>query len=199
MSIGGLVALAAAAGLLFMAYDTYGRGNLETVTSKVDGLAYEVQSLPDKQAAADLLANIVAQLTLLQRHLEKTAAGDPRTLRIAGKFSERRVVEEPANNPFTSYSINKGERIVLCLRSRDAKKELADLNTMMFVAIHELAHICTIEVGHPPAFWTNFKWLLTEAVNIGVFKDRDFKKQPQPYCGITITDSPLHAKVDVKE
>lgn len=192
MGPGAIAAALAGAGLLYLTYDTYYRGNLEWVVSRVDGARYEVLSLPDKQAAADLLAEIVAGLKTLLRHLEKTQPEDARTLRIVAKFDAAKVAEEPANNPYTSYSINKGERLVFCLRSRDDKKELADLNTMMFVAIHEFAHIGTEEVGHPPAFWANFRWLLAEAVNIGVFRDKDYKNAPQAYCGIQITDNPLH-------
>jgi hypothetical protein len=192
--LGPTLVVAAAGGLAFLAYDTYGRGNLEAVTSKVDGRHYDVQALPDKQAAADLLARIAANLATLVRHIEKTQADDPRTLRMVQKFDARRISEEPAGNKFTSYSVNKGERVVLCLRSRDDERALADLNTMTFVAIHELAHICTEELGHPPTFWANFKWLLVDAVNTGIYKDRDYKKKPQTYCGIEITDSPLHGK-----
>jgi hypothetical protein len=192
MDPGPIFALAAGAGLLYLTYDTYYRGGLEWVVSRVDGQKYQVLSLPDKQAAADLLAEIVAGLNVLLKHLEKTQPSDARTLRIVQKFDPTKVAEEPENNPYTSYSINKGERLVFCLRSRDAAKELSDLNTMMFVAIHEFAHIATEAIGHPPDFWVNFRWLLAEAVNIGVFRDKDYKKDPQPYCGIKITDNPLH-------
>jgi len=192
MELGPIVAGLAGAGLLYLTYDTYYRGNLEGVVSTVDGKKYQVMSLPDKQAAADLLAEIVAVLKVLLKHLEKTAADDPRTMRIVTKFDGDQVSEEPENNPYTSYSINKGERLVFCLRSRDEARELADINTMTFVAIHEFAHIATEEVGHPPVFWANFRWLLAEAVNIGVYRDKDYKKNPQPYCGIKITDNPLH-------
>lgn len=192
MGLGAVAVTAAAAGLAYLAYDTYGAGNLEAVVSKEDGRAYQVQSLPDKQAAADLLAQIGARCTTLLRHLERAQPHDDRTLRLVEKFDAARLSEEPANNPYTSYSVNKGERVVLCLRSRDASRALHDLNTLMFVAIHELAHIATKEIGHPPPFWQAFKWLLVEAVNIGIYQDRDYKAQPQPYCGISITDSPLH-------
>jgi len=191
MEVGGVVVVAATAALGYLAYDTYWNGGLEPVKSKIDGRTYQVRSLPDKQKAADLLASIAANLTTLMNHIEKTAGDDERTLRLVKRFHPERISESPESDKFTSYSINKGERVVFCLRQKGTN-ELVDLNTMMFVAIHEIGHIVTTAVGHPPAFWDNFRWLLDIAINIGIFTDRDYKKDPQEYCGIQITDSPLH-------
>ena len=192
MELGGVAVIFAGASLAYLAYDTYWTGGLEKVKSRVNGETYMVRSLPDKEDAADLLANIATQLTLLMRHLEKTAPDDGRAKRFLELFNPQRISEGPESNKYTSYSINKGEKIVFCLRHKP-KDDLVDLNTMMFVALHEIAHICTTEVGHPPSFWSNFQWLLKESVNIGVYKDQNFKEQPQAYCGIKITDSPLHS------
>lgn len=177
--------------LAYFVYETYWRGNLEYVISTVDNEKYLVQALPDKQKAADMLANIRKKLETLTRHLEKIAPQDERTKRLVMNFQPSKIQEGVESTKHTSYSINKGEKIVFCLRSRDDKKELADLNTMMFVALHELGHIATESVGHTDEFWTNFRWLLEEAINIGIYIEQDFKSKPQPYCGITITDSPL--------
>jgi predicted metal-dependent hydrolase len=178
--------------LLWFIYDTFGAGNYETVTSTVDDREYVVQSLPDKQAAANLLANIRARMETLSKHLQKMYADDPRTERIVMKFNPDKISEGSNHSEHTSFSINKGEKIVFCLRSKDDKNKLVDLNTMMFVALHELAHVCTESVGHEPEFWDNFRWLLHEAINIGVYKEQDFKSKPVPYCGINITESPLN-------
>ena len=98
-------------------------------------------------------------------------------------------IKEGIDDPnYTSYSINKGEQIVLCLRTNN---KLMDLNTMMFVVLHELAHICTESIGHTKEFWTNFKWILEESINIGIYQKQDFKLNNVEYCGMTITDSPL--------
>jgi len=66
-----------------------------------------------------------------------------------------------------------------------------DLNTMIFVVLHELSHICTLSIGHTTEFWDNFKWILEEAINIGIYKKQDFKLNNVDYCGMKITDSPL--------
>lgn len=177
--------------LSFIVYDTYWRGEVEYVVSNVDGNSYLVRSLPDKQQAADLLAFIRQQLETTVRHLEKHAPSDPRTQRLVQNFRGDALSEGTESKKYTSYSINKGEKIVFCLRSREEGEKLMDKNTMTFVALHELAHVGSEEIGHTPEFWENFRWILEEAVNIGVYRKQDFKAKPVKYCGVDITDSPL--------
>ena len=35
------------------------------------------------------------------------------------------------------------------------------------------------------------KFLLKKGIDIGVYKQHDYKNDPVPYCGTEITDSPL--------
>jgi hypothetical protein len=63
---------------------------------------------------------------------------------------------------------------------------------MMFVVLHEIAHIITKSVGHTEEFWNNFKWILEESVNIGIYESQDFNNKPVEYCGIEITDNPIN-------
>lgn len=174
----------------WMAYDTYYQGSFEWVASKVDNQFYKVMSLPDKHEAADLLAKIRENIVTLIEHLQKAYQSDERTERIVVQFNPANISEGSNRTQYTAYSINKGEKIVFCLRSKNENNKLVDINTMMFVALHELAHVATKSVGHEPEFWENFKWLLEEAVNIGVYKKHDYKKKPVKYCGINITESP---------
>ena len=67
---------------------------------------------------------------------------------------------------------------------------LIDLNTLTYVALHELAHVATLSVGHTPEFWKNFKFLLTQAKNINIYDPVNYKQNPQQYCGMKITDNP---------
>ena len=193
MSNMGLILILILAGIvLYLVWDTYYAGQVEYVTSTVDGREYLVQNLPDKQKAADLLANIRKNIELLVLHLEKIAPDDERTLQIKKKLDPDNISEGTDNAKYTSYSINKGEKIVFCLRSRNEDKTLVDLNTMMFVALHEIAHVGTKSLGHTDEFWDNFRWLLEESIQIGIYREQDFKTKPKEYCGITITDSPLN-------
>ena len=93
----------------------------------------------------------------------------------------------------TSYSVNKGESVHLCLRQRQgADENLVNENVMVFVSLHEMAHMITDSVGHEPEFWNNFGWLLKQAENLGVYQYQDFKAHPVRYCGTNITDQPRY-------
>jgi len=82
----------------------------------------------------------------------------------------------------------------MCLRQRNEKEELVDENVITFVAIHEMAHIGTPEVGHTPIFWNNFGWLLKEAEAMKIYEFTNFAAHPVEYCGIRITDQPTYNK-----
>jgi len=192
MDIAGILVIILIIGLAWLLWDTYANGEVEFVKSSMDGKEYLVRSLPDKKEAANLLAQIIDRFQKLLKHLELTQSTDERTVRVIKNLNVDAISEGSENSSYTSYSVNKGEKVVFCLRSRDKNNQLMDINTMMFVALHELAHISSKTVGHDTAFWTNFKWLLENAIQIGIYEKQDFKKKPVEYCGIQITDSPLY-------
>jgi hypothetical protein len=167
-------------------YDYYSK--MDNVISTFDNKTYEVQKKDDSEEAANLLAKIREKIMVLVGHLKMSYQSDPRIERINNNFKSDRIKEGIQKPGVTSYSINKGEQIVLCLRTNN---KLMDINTMMFVILHELAHIATVSIGHTDEFWDNFKWILEESINIGIYTKQDFKKEPVEYCGMDITSSPL--------
>jgi hypothetical protein len=174
-----------------------GGGNFPTtyVKSNVDGKQYKVRDMPDKQQAADLLANLRIRLTKLCDVLEQKYPDKPQVKQLCKNFRSdpSRFIESTPDSEHTSYSINKGEQIYMCLRQRDGPDEgLVNENIMTFVAIHELAHVCTESIGHGPDFWNNFGWLLKEAEAAGLYRYTDFSAHPVSYCGVYITDSPRY-------
>jgi hypothetical protein len=68
---------------------------------------------------------------------------------------------------------------------------VTSLNIVMFVLIHEMAHLMTFSVGHTPEFWANFKRILHDAVQCGIYTPVNYAHSPTNYCGMTITDSPI--------
>jgi len=174
---------------LFLLYQYHYYSKIETIVSKIDNREYEVQIKDDAQEAADLIAKIREKLVLLVNHLIKTYPNDERTERFKKNFKPDKLKEGIDDPNYTSYSINKGEQIILCLRTNN---KLMDLNTMMFVVLHEMAHVCSVSIGHTEEFWSNFKWILEESINIGIYKKQDFRLKNVEYCGMTITDSPLN-------
>lgn len=162
-------------------------GEVEYVRSNVDGREYLMRQLPNKQEAADLLARVNLKLNKLIQHLAAKYPTKQMVQQLYQNYNPDALSEGGVELGYTSYSVNKGEKIVLCLRQRD--HTLVDENVIMYVAIHELGHLATHEVGHTKLFWDNFKWILGEAIAIGIYKKVDFDNNPQKYCGINITSS----------
>ena len=159
------------------------------VKANTDNRSYIVRNLPDKQAAADMLGNLNKKMIALVKHMNTKYGNNKDVKRLVRNFNPDNVSESGRNDTFTSYSINKGERIVFCLRSKDSKHTLQDENLLMYVAIHELGHLMTKEVGHNDPFWKNNRILLTEAIKMKLYQKIDFDKEPAKYCGINISTS----------
>lgn len=164
--------------------------DVEYIKSNVDGKKYLVRNLKDKQEAADLLAKIRENLVKVSQELKKKNQDNVDIDRMINNFNPDNLSESTHENKYTSYSVNKGEKIVFCLRSKDEKQKLVDLNIMMFVALHELAHTMTKSVGHTPEFWNNFRILLRNARKLGIYKRVNYNEKPVEYCGTKITDDP---------
>lgn len=172
----------------FLIYQYRYYSNIETIVSNVDNRNYEVQIKDDSLEAANLIANVRQRLILLVNHMYKTFPSNPKVMRLKHNFNPN-VIKEGIDNPsYTSYTINKGEEIILCLRTDN---KLVDINVLTFVCIHELSHIGNETIGHDTPFWEFFKELLIEAINIGIYIQYDYKTTPIKYCGMMITDSPL--------
>ena len=162
------------------------------VRSSVDNNEYLVRNEKDNKEAANLLAKMNIKLLQLIEVLKKDYPKDERTKRVIKNYDPKALSESDENNKYTSYSVNKGEQIVFCLRMRNANNTLVDENTLTYVAIHELGHLATKEVGHLDVFWNNFKWLLQMATDNGIYNYVDYSKNPQPYCGLVISSNILN-------
>ena len=165
------------------------------VKSNEDGRIYRVRDMSDKQEAAELLARVRRKISQLYNTLREKFPNKPQIKQWIQNFepSAERFTESTPDAEHTSYSVNKGEKIHLCLRQREGNNEnLVDENVMVFVALHEMAHVITPSLGHGPDFWNNFGWLLKQAEAQGIYKYQDFKAHPVSYCGLNITDSPSY-------
>lgn len=163
-------------------------GEVDYVVARGDGRRYLVRKLADAQQAAEMLASINADLVRLVRHVAAKYHDSNDARALHRNFNPNAVSEGSPDSGYTSMTINKGEKVILCLRQSD--KSFVDKNVVMYVAIHELAHIMTFkEKGHPPAFWENFRLLLKEAMELGLYRKVDYGSNPTNYCGIKITSS----------
>ena len=204
-----LVAMVLMIGVMYCKSSAY---EVVYVKSSINGKEYLVRNLSNKQQAADLLANLSINLERLVDYLSEQS--DENKLddlydkyvekidkisktkfkedvkRLINNFNPDEFSESTPDAQYTSYSVNKGEKLVFCLRSRKEEENMVKKNVMMFVALHELAHLMTKSVGHKPEFWSNFKILLKIAIDLGIYKYVDFNSKPVEYCGTEITDTP---------
>lgn len=160
-----------------------------------DGREYEMQNLPQKEEAVRLMSSVRGNLMKLYEHYrgDMALAQDPPVSRFLARFVPDVFVENDMQSSDTSYSENKGQKIVVCLRDKTKAPHypLIDQNTIMFVMLHEMAHLMTETIGHTQEFWTNFKRILHDAVQVGIYHPVNYAQTPTPYCGMTITDSPI--------
>lgn len=188
-----LIFLIAYAALLVYSKSSYFQ--LKCIISDVDQKKYCVRDRTHLRAAADLLAACTTNMGRLVTHCGKKYPNNEAVNRLVKNYNPQRVQETLPTSELSAYSQNKGESISFCLNKyKNGGGGLIDINTLMFVAIHELAHVATESVGHTPEFWKNFKFLLGEAKSLGVYEPVDYSKKPSHYCGVDITDNPFYDK-----
>ena len=126
--------------------------------------------------------------------LKSKYTNDKRIKRLVNKINSVEIEEttEKSNDDNTSFTINKGELISLCIREHTNGRPFHDYNSLCFVIIHEMAHIISISEGHNFEFIENFKFLLKEAVSMEYYTPIDYSKNPFLYCGkIKVTNNPF--------
>ena len=166
------------------------------VRSDIDNNQYLVRNVYDKQEAANTLARVRQNIILLSDYLynNKTNEKNAKYVEYIDRLHQRVrniiIVESSQDSSYTSYSINKGEQIVFCLRSRKLANDLHDINLMMYVVLHEISHVaCPIYDNHGPLFRDIFGFITRNAIDIGIYKFIDFSSSRPEYCGMTITES----------
>ena len=166
--------------------------NLKCIISSKDGNRYCVRERQKLELAANLLADVTAKCKALVQYMKEKHPDDPRVKRLVEGFNPHKISETLPTSELTAYSENKGEKIAFCLNTTKTGDKLIDINTLTFVALHELSHILTESVGHKQDFWLNFKFVLENAKAAGIYDPVDYKKTPKEYCGMTINDNPYY-------
>ena len=166
--------------------------NLKCVIASKDGNRYCVRDRKHIQPAANLLSSVTANCSEMVAFMKKTHPDDPRVKRLVEGFNPKAISETLPTSELTAYSENKGEKIAFCLNKKKDEDKLIDINTLTFVALHELSHIMTTSVGHKQEFWQNFKFVLENAKAANIYQPQDYKKNPEEYCGMTISDNPYY-------
>tara|TARA_Y100000389_G_scaffold88857_1_gene85342 strand:+ start:6048 stop:6635 length:588 start_codon:yes stop_codon:yes gene_type:complete len=178
--------------LAWKIYKTSDIFQLKCIISSVDGNKYCVRDRKKLKESADHLAKVSVNLTKIVDHCKEKFPDEKVTKKLSKGFNSNKIVETLPTSELTAYSENKGEKLAFCIETENGNNKLIDLNTLTFVAIHELSHIGSEQVGHSDEFWKNFKFLLQRAVEIKVYDPVDYKKEPQRYCSMDIHDNPLY-------
>lgn len=112
---------------------------------------------------------------------------------LYGYNTEELYETDPLNRKGdTSYTQEKGDKMYLCVRNKRKPSELTPINTMMFVSLHEIAHIGHYDGwGHPTRFWQIFKFILSEATTFGIYTPEEYVTSPVWYCSLKIDYQPL--------
>jgi hypothetical protein len=173
---------------LYFNSDTF---NLKCIISDVNGNKYCVRDRNKLELAADRLALVNNNLNKLVNHLSKKYPTKENVQRLINGYNPKKIYETLPTSEFTAYSENKGEKLAFCLDTeKNSKGRLIDINTLMYVALHEVSHIATKSIGHNDEFWNNFKFMITEAKEINIYNPVDYQKEPARYCGMNISDNP---------
>jgi hypothetical protein len=159
-----------------------------------DNKTYYVQDYQNNKEAADVLSKLANDSMKLINYLSHKYPDKDNVSRLKEKFNPNNMREAIHEKDSTSYTINKGEMMHLCLRNKDENKTLHEHNLLMFVIIHELAHIASKSIGHNKEFYDNFKFLLNEAASMHIYHPVNFGNNPEEYCGINVTNNPYFEK-----
>lgn len=150
--------------------------------------------------SANVLSEINVRVTKLIQHLQKKYNNDTSKnywiKHLINNYKANILSEAAIDSRYTTFTVDKQD-MHICLRSRDASEKIYNINLLMYVVLHELAHLCNYDrydypiQGHGPEFVDIFKTLVSEAVNIGIYEYIDYARAPQEYCGIMINTSVL--------
>ncbi len=144
--------------------------------------------LPKSDEADNLILHLKTKGDIFVKFLLKKYSADEGIILLSQRFNPEKLYEgNPYNEEFT-YTENKGEKIVICVRNSD-NLQVHSENLVMYPFIHELAHLCdkNFDPTHGENFQKYFKILINEAQIIGLYKPIDFNKHPTKYCNMTIT------------
>ena len=128
-------------------------------------------------------------------YLSQNHPNDERIIRLIENLEDTEFKESPFEKGTSSFTINKGELVSLCLRQKNKPKDIHDLNTLMFVVIHELGHVMTVSEGHTQEWMDNFRFLLREAEKCGIYEPVDYSRENINYCGVDVTHNPYYNNV----
>ena len=170
--------------------------NRLTLVEANDNIKYMVYNDRNKDNSANKLSELIKRMFELKNYLINNINNFPEykeyIILLRDNFDEKKtsIYENAPDSDLTSYSVNKGEELAFCLKSKKTGK-LHDINLLMYVGMHEMSHIACPEVGHGDLFKKIFHFIALQAVNINLYEKEDYDQYPVEYCGMTLSSSIL--------
>ena len=134
-----------------------------------------------------ILQNIDLRFNKLIKYLTEKHADHKVTKRLVERYNKKTILSEITSSEHIAYTQDKGDKIAFCLSDKKI-----DFNTLMYIALHELAHIGTDDVGHTHLFWENFKFILKQAIDIKIYDTVNYDEYPTTFCNMEINNNPLY-------
>jgi hypothetical protein len=167
---------------------------LKCVIATKDGNRYCVRDRRQTELHlyVELLATVTGKCKDLVAYLGKKYPEDESVKRLIKGFDPTKLSETLPTSELTAYNENKGEKLAFCLNTTKTEDDIVDINLLTFVAFHELAHIMNEGQGHKTVYWEHFKFILENAKEANIHEPQDYKKKPEMYCGMKISDNPYY-------
>lgn len=169
----------------------FGKTNEIFIQSNINNKEYSVQNFENKDIASDILAIIDERIQILNNYFEKNMNKypdyKPYLIQFCNRIKNLSLQETDSDSEYTSYTVNKGDEISLCLRSKKIG-ELHDINLIMYVVLHELSHVACPEEHHTELFKKIFAFFIQIAIMLGIYHKVNYQIDPHEYCGIIINE-----------
>ncbi len=167
--------------------------NARTFINGPDGRTYGIIERNDPVKNKEVLyrlSEINARVNKLCNYCVEYKYPDyTRAQRMKKRWDKCSIKETSPKDTSIAYVINKGTEFNICLINKDSG-ELEDINSTMFVVLHELGHMMSVSWGHNDEFWSNFKLLISQSHKIGIYNYDNYNDKPREYCGISIYSNP---------
>jgi len=179
-------------------------GEEEYIAVKRGKNEWKVIELPNHAQSVDMLEEVNRRTFVYIDYVEEKYGGtdlnpDEQLIKtymdaLLDNYNPEEIYEtDPRDSEYTSYTVDKGRRMHLCLRSKNAPYDHIDVNTMMFVKLHEMAHVANYDgIQHTERFWVLFRRMLEDAADAGVYRPHNYDWYPVDYCGMIINYQPMY-------
>jgi hypothetical protein len=173
---------------IIQSYEKFLELRKSTVLNKNIGVQ---EKLPDSEKAFKIIESNFDKVYKFVNKLDNKHPDNEDVQRLVRRMDNVKIEESKDEEGTSSYTVNKGELISVCVRFKPPKENFHSDNTMWFVLMHEMAHVMSVSEGHGSEFIKNFKFLLKESESMGMYQPMDYSNNNIVYCGIKVTNNPF--------